>query len=67
MDPDAALKELRELAAEFNEEERIWDGTDGLLEHKAKAERATELFAALDKWLSGGGFLPEDWGKSASR
>jgi hypothetical protein len=63
MDPDAALKELRELAAEFNEEERIWDGTDGLLEHKEKAERAAELLVALDEWLSGGCALPDDWSR----
>jgi hypothetical protein len=65
MDPNAALKELLELAAEFNDESRIWDGTDGLLEHKDKAERAAELIEALDGWLSSEGALPDRWTKDS--
>jgi hypothetical protein len=65
MDPNAALRELRALATELNDDARIWDGTDGLLEHKDKADRAAELIAALDGWLSNGGFLPERWRTSS--
>jgi hypothetical protein len=51
MDPDATLKEARELAQDI-----LDGGAD-----TAEAERLAELFQALDEWLSGSGYLPEDW------
>lgn len=50
MDPDEALKRLREMAsmAEFG---------DMLF----PAEEFARQFTALDDWLSKGGFPPEDW------
>ncbi len=53
MDPNAKLKELRELAAAAIEGE-------GQIEHD-NAKRMAELFQALDEWLSKRGLLPLDW------
>lgn len=69
MDPDANLKEQRELAA------KIIRGTDEsddrLLSEKmdefvTDADRLAELVQALDEWLTKGGSLPKGWiyGKS---
>lgn len=56
MDPNANLEEQRKLAQAISttlyRETIIPD-----------AERLAELVQALDKWLSGGGFLPKDWNK----
>lgn len=46
MDPNATLKELRELLKR------------GM---RPDLERARELFEALDEWILKGGFLPDDW------
>jgi len=53
MDPDANLKEQREIS------ERILDGT----KHDTgyDAVRLAELVQALDEWLSKGGFPPHAW------
>lgn len=48
MDPNAILAELRDWAKE--------DAGMNLEE-----ARAMQLFNALDEWLSGGNFLPNDW------
>lgn len=56
MDPDEALKSLRE-----------WAETLEALEDLGDATRAKELFQALDKWLSKGGFLPADWDEQVKR
>ena len=48
MDPEANLKELRELC-----------GADPI--DSDDAERIAELFRALDGWMSNGGFTPESW------
>ena len=53
MDPNAALKEFREIQERFNREEA----------DEADLERAMDLFGALDEWLSRGGFLPEAWNR----
>lgn len=50
MDPNATLRELRDL---MDSEDDDFD-----------VERATELFWALDNWLSRGGFLPRSWDKN---
>lgn len=46
MDPDATLRELRNIV----------NCPDDFT-----VEYAAELFAALDDWLSSGGFKPADW------
>ena len=48
MDPDETLRQLRALVRAED-----WDAADG--------ERVRELVAALDEWLSRGGFLPDAW------
>ncbi len=50
MDPNATLRELRELGN---------DG-EGPIDMNC-ADRAAELFRSLDEWLRRGGFLPDDW------
>lgn len=53
MDPDEALRQLREEAA------RILEAADN--EEEADATRMAELFQGLDEWVVRGGFLPKDW------
>lgn len=47
MDPDAALREIREICASGGSQEDF--------------ERLLELICGLDTWLQRGGTLPEDW------
>lgn len=54
MDPDANLKELRELA------QRVLYSVDPD-PHPQDVERLAELVEALDGWLSNKGFLPAAW------
>lgn len=56
MDPNANLKELRELAAELI---RLLDAEDHIDENDVN--RLCELVEALDQWISRGGFLPAAW------
>jgi hypothetical protein len=65
MDPDAALDEV--LAAvdritQLVEEERLSDqpGAEQIL-------RIAELVAALDGWLTAGGYLPQRWRPAGRR
>jgi hypothetical protein len=56
MDPDANLKEQRELVRDIrryieNEGRAPTDDTD----------RLVDLVEALDEWIVKGGFLPRDW------
>ena len=46
MDPDATLKEMRELAMSNTDEDM---------------DRLCELVLALDGWLTKGGFQPSRW------
>lgn len=58
MDPEANLKEQREIARQ------LVDGTiesEGYLEERAT--RLAELVLALDEWIRSGGFLPRQWSK----
>lgn len=48
MDPNATLREIRELCQKSVLEVEDW-------------LRLTELFEALDTWLSQGNFLPVAW------
>lgn len=53
MDPDANLKEQREIAARLASNE--------VFMRVEAANRLAELVLALDEWISKGGFLPKDW------
>lgn len=52
MDPNATLTELRALTAANQDREFVSDHV---------CARIIELTAALDEWLSRGGFLPTAW------
>ncbi len=51
MDPNANLAEQRRILA------RRDAGTARLADY----ERLADLVAALDQWITGGGFLPDAW------
>jgi len=61
MDPNAALRRLREiLAGDHSENPDHWTQVDeGELE--SVIEEASTLFDGLDEWLKSGGFSPSDW------
>lgn len=69
MDPNANLREQRELVDEIND---IQDevGDDGVLTADQKEDlaravfRLAELVEALDNWIRRGGFLPDTWQRS---
>lgn len=52
MDPDVALKQIREILAEefYNQDD-----------YEFYMTRLGTLVHGLDEWLSKGGFLPKDW------
>jgi hypothetical protein len=53
MDPNATLREIRELLADpVPADSGLWG---------SRLERLAELVEALDGWLSKGGFLPDGW------
>ncbi len=56
MDPDANLKEQRDLLRKFRKRNRLTAG---------EAARLAELVDSLDEWISRGGFLPEAWRQKA--
>jgi hypothetical protein len=60
MDPNEILRALRALAATVLRDHENADGS-GVDQDDASA--LAEHFAALDEWISGGGFLPESWAK----
>lgn len=51
MDPNANLKEQRELVKKLRGDTSTYDD----------AIRLTELVEALDEWIRNGGALPSDW------
>lgn len=55
MDPNTTLSRLRELLSQWEE----WGTLE--LDAESSMDEATELFLALDDWLSQGGFRPNDW------
>ena len=62
MDPDANLKEQREIVKD------LIDGNDyDTDEWLAMANRLADLVEALDGWLSNGGFLPLAWRQGGAR
>lgn len=50
MDPNETLSELRR-----------WADNHNVAPQPATADLLVEHFAALDEWLSEGGFLPNNW------
>lgn len=56
MDPDATLKHIREVVQEVRSSDKWTEST------RLETELAVAV-AALDKWLSNGGFLPKAWVK----
>jgi hypothetical protein len=56
MDPDEALKQLREAMAERDTGKRK-------RARKYSQDEIVDLFQALDQWLMQGGFLPQDWNR----
>lgn len=71
MDPNANLKEQREIVARMIELQDMPDDppTDEgrYAEHAQLAARLAELVQALDEWITKGGALPAAWGKRAAR
>jgi hypothetical protein len=61
MDPDEALKQIREVVSKIRNDE-----TARTLDAYAELETITDAFEALDDWLSSGGFLPKDWAYSST-
>ena len=62
MDPDANLREQRELAQNI---QTAWDRDDEPPEFDpTDVARLAELVIALDGWICKGGFLPERWAKN---
>jgi hypothetical protein len=68
MDPDQALKELRECMREMKEliDSDFTDDMNALAQFARlmnQANRAVDVFDGLDEWVKKGGFLPKDWAK----
>jgi hypothetical protein len=58
MDPNAALEAIRDLQAQWREKQYIDGAEDAALNI---LEKMSGHVAALDEWLTRGGFLPEAW------
>jgi hypothetical protein len=54
VDPDEALKRVREALASFHDAREAPEELDF-------AHELAGAFTALDGWLQAGGFLPKDW------
>jgi hypothetical protein len=54
MDPDMALRHLREAVA-------LVDTPGGVTSDRSHLETIATMVANLDAWLSAGGFLPTSW------
>ena len=57
MDPNANLKEQREIVARLQDDDSYVDHAD----LSATAERLAQLVQALDEWLTQGGVAPLIW------
>jgi len=55
MDPTACLREIRALIREFQAGESIEIG------------RFVDLVESLDRWITGGGFLPRAWDRAQAK
>jgi hypothetical protein len=54
MDPDEALKKIRKGLEKIH-------ATDDYDDLEPVLQEVVEAMEALDKWITGGGFLPMDW------
>jgi cell division GTPase FtsZ len=64
MDPEEALRQLRELSNKVIVISNEPDLNEGDFETVfTTAVEMAEQFQALDNWISNGGFLPKDWKK----
>jgi hypothetical protein len=54
MDPNATLRDIREMIESL----AMSQSTDNLLD---LGEELASAFEQLDNWLTGGGFLPDEW------
>lgn len=67
MDPTETLKIIRDGGEKLEELElALWDGPNELTADKVGAyvDATNELrghMEALDNWMTGGGFMPEQW------
>lgn len=57
MDPDDALRVLREWAADVLERHPVTEGTT----YVSTEQAAAEYFSGLDDWMSNGGHKPGPW------
>jgi hypothetical protein len=55
MDPNATLARIRELTA------TLAAGDPPGVFRRIDAEELADLVSSLDRWISGGGFLPGAW------
>lgn len=62
MDPNANLKEQRDLAKEILDMKEVTD-TDDIFRLQDRANQLSALVLGLDRWISRGGFLPTEWRK----
>lgn len=58
MDPNQTLRDLRALVEKVL---RDCEKSDGTGADQDDAHALAEKFLGLDDWLSGKGFLPQDW------
>ena len=58
MDPNAALENMRRAVANYRAGEDADMSAAELVDY---ARDMAELFAGLDEWVTGGGFLPAAW------
>ena len=58
MDPDATLREMRELARRLQDPD--YDPAN-VFDAAADGQRLAELFDALDGWMCKGSALPVQW------
>jgi len=61
MDPNEALKNLREALRGWHANGNEWESADDPM-----SEQLVDAAEALDEWLSKGGFLPAAWQQNRS-
>lgn len=62
MDPNEALKEIRELVTDLMKGERESTlSPEKTAQRLDDGDRLAELIDGLDEWLSKGGYLPGPW------
>ena len=66
MDPTACLTKIRQLIREIEDFRADWDDpqpTQGPVLMVTLGAELADHVEALDEWIKGGGFLPEQWRK----